>query len=395
LVALCAQTIRIPSPNPPGDTRDIARFVVQHLAASGLDAKIHAPLAEMPNVVATLGVAGAHPHVVLNAHLDQFPATPEGWTYPPYAGVVADGKIWGRSGADMKGGVAAALFIAREMGRTPPRSGRITFSFSSDEESGGKWGTTWLLDNVAEMKGDACIIGDQLGTWAVGVAEKGILWLRLRATGRPGHAAYGSKYSANRTIVRAATVALGLARPVRVDDPQYSSLVEAQRPEMHRWGEQAIELPERVTVNVGKINGGISPNLVAAEASAEIDFRLPWGVTCAGIIDELRAGLDREGLQEVSIERMSGFDPSYTSVSDPLAKAVIANSCDARGSPSLPVVRLGASDARIFRSYGVPTIVYGPEANNMGGIDEHITLDDLVIMTSVHAGAAADLLATR
>ena len=91
-------------------------------------------------------------------------------------------------------------------------------------------------------------------------------------------------------------------------------------------------------------------------------------------------------------EVWSANEPSYTSTSHQLVKSVQANTATARGSASIPVIRLGASDARLFRAHGVPTVVYGPEAYNMGGIDESITVEDLMLTTLVHAGTAIDFL---
>ncbi|MBX5490185.1 MAG: M20/M25/M40 family metallo-hydrolase, partial [Chloroflexi bacterium] len=99
LIALCAQLVRIPSENPPGDTRAVAAFVADSLAAAGLAVQVYAPHPERPNVVATLGPSAARPHLLLNSHLDTFPAG-QGWTYPPFGGTVADGRLYGRGASD-------------------------------------------------------------------------------------------------------------------------------------------------------------------------------------------------------------------------------------------------------------------------------------------------------
>src|SRR5262249_61332808 len=90
---------------------------------------------------------------------------------------------------DMKAGLAVALTAAslvREL--EVSLAGRLTLAFASDEETGGRWGTQWLLGNVAGVRGDACLIGESSGTWSAGIGEKGVLWLRLRSHGVSGHA---------------------------------------------------------------------------------------------------------------------------------------------------------------------------------------------------------------
>ena len=73
-------------------------------------------------------------------------------------------------------------------------------------------------------------------------------------------------------------------------------------------------------------------------------------------------------------------------------RATRANSASVLGRPSLPVLRLGATDARFFRAAGIPTVVFGPKAYNMGGPNEYVTLDDLYATARVHAGVMVDFL---
>lgn len=393
LVELCSQAIRVPSPNPPGDTRAIAAFVLDHLAASGLSPQVHAPKADSPNIVATIGAPNARPNIVINAHLDVFPATPEGWTDPPFSGVVKEGRIYGRGASDMKGGVASALFIARLLRGATLARGRITFTFSSDEETGGRWGTAWLLQNLADVRGDACIIGDQLGTWAIGIGEKGMFWIRVRAMGSPGHAAYGSSRSANAKLIKAANLVLEETGSRSSADRELAEVIERQRSEMWRWGPEAGQMLDSVSVNVGVLGGGISPNLVADHSMAEIDIRLPVGIDGSTVLSRIKKRLGHNGVGDVTIETITLAEPTYTSSTSPLVRAVRANTREMRGEESIPVIRLGASDARLFRAFGVPAVVYGPAAYNMGGIDECITVEDLVITTGTHLGATLDLLA--
>ncbi|HCE71279.1 MAG TPA: hypothetical protein DET67_08680, partial [Ruegeria sp.] len=81
------------------------------------------------------------PPVMLAAHYDVVPVTEDTlgeWDHPPFAGVVADGFVWGRGTLDNKGALIAALTAAEKLindGFTPERT--IYFSFGGDEETGG------------------------------------------------------------------------------------------------------------------------------------------------------------------------------------------------------------------------------------------------------------------
>ena len=71
------------------------------------------------NLFARIG--SGSPHICFAGHTDVVPPGDESlWTYPPFAGVVEDGALYGRGAADMKGAIAcfaaAALDFARAKG---------------------------------------------------------------------------------------------------------------------------------------------------------------------------------------------------------------------------------------------------------------------------------------
>jgi acetylornithine deacetylase/succinyl-diaminopimelate desuccinylase-like protein len=55
-------------------------------------------------------------------------------------------------------------------------------------------------------------------------------------------------------------------------------------------------------------------------------------------------------------------------------------------------MRVGASDARLYRAFGVPSVVFGCTPFGMGGPDEHILVDELVAVAQVHALTALRFL---
>jgi succinyl-diaminopimelate desuccinylase len=146
LVALTVELIRIPTVNPPGEAyRPCAELVGRRLAARGFevtylrgtgapgDSERH----PRTNVVARRPGPRPGPCVHLNSHLDVVEPG-HGWSVDPFAGVVADGKVWGRGACDMKGGLAASIIACEALLEVlPDHPGTLEISGTVDEESGG------------------------------------------------------------------------------------------------------------------------------------------------------------------------------------------------------------------------------------------------------------------
>src|SRR5207248_2322723 len=108
----------------------------------GLDYDLVAPQPTMPNVVATVEGGEPGPHLVLNGHLDVFPAgEPARWSGDPFSGAIRDGKLYGRGVTDMKVGTAASLVTFAYLAELRQHlKGKLTLTAVSDEETFGPWG---------------------------------------------------------------------------------------------------------------------------------------------------------------------------------------------------------------------------------------------------------------
>jgi len=392
LFELCSRLIQIPSENPPGETTKLASFIRDHLESRRIPVEWHEPMAGRPNLVATIG--SSPPNLVLSGHLDEFPAG-AGWTRPPFSGAIEEGRIWGRGAGDMKAGLAVALTVASLVSELEvPLAGRLTLAFASDEETGGQWGTQWLLGNVAAVRGDACLIGESSGTWSAGIGEKGVLWLRLHSRGVSGHAAYQQGVSAV-TAMRAALASVERmhGRKARGDKAVARVIARQRGAAERRWGRGTGRLADTLAVSVGTLQGGGQVNLIPEAAMAEVDFRVPPGLTTASVEKEARRRIKQAARSRVEVVAFNQCDPYVTSPDAALVKLVLANARTLNRRTVLPVVRLGYTDGRFFRRAGIPTVVYGPAVHNMGGPDEYIETADLLEVAAVHLGAVLDLLA--
>ncbi|MEW5420932.1 acetylornithine deacetylase [Amorphus sp. 3PC139-8] len=141
LVDLLCKLIAFETPAPPArNTAGVQRFVADRLAAMGFAIDMWDVYPNDPNVVGTLkGAHGdSHKSLIINGHVDVAEVSPEeAWATGPFQPFVKDGAVIGRGAADMKGGVAGALFalkLLRDAGVAFP--GDVIFESVIGEEVG-------------------------------------------------------------------------------------------------------------------------------------------------------------------------------------------------------------------------------------------------------------------
>jgi len=169
--------LKAPSPNPPGDTRTAAKYITDYLDQKGIEYKVVAPDPEKPNIVSTFKTPRDGRHLILNGHIDVFPVgTGEGWSQDPWGGALVDDKIYGRGACDMKAGATAMIYtytVLHEM--MDELSGSLTLTAVSDEETGGRLGAGWIVENMPHTIGDCCINAEPSSPHTIRFGEKGIL----------------------------------------------------------------------------------------------------------------------------------------------------------------------------------------------------------------------------
>lgn len=396
---ILSKAVQFNTDNPPGDTRPLADYLHAFLQDRGIRSRIYDPVKENPNVVAYIGDASGRPHLVLNGHIDQFPADdPALWSDDPYSGRIREGKIFGRGVSDMKGGTIAsmlAMVLMHELG--VPLNGRLSFMGVSDEETGGKWGTGWLLDNVPELLGDAVLNGEPYAPDVIGVGERGSYRFVLRVDGEPMH---GALSAGDNAICKLAEALLAL-RPIVKEEaktpPEMKAVIEKEKLYTRSPQDTGRQwMLDHPSYNVGVIRGGTKINVVPRYGEAEVDIRIPWGMTPEFIEKKVQALLQDAGCKEAKItEIVTSNTPTYTPLDDRLVGIVRQNAMEEIGREPIYFCGMGGTDCRFFRWRGIPSVVYGPRPVNMGGIDEHISVDEYLTVIKVHACAIIDFLGLK
>jgi succinyl-diaminopimelate desuccinylase len=395
VIELCAELIRIPSENPPGDTGGIAALIETKLSANPAIA-LRRIIARKPAVNLIAKLSGERPgrRLVINGHLDTFPVgNLAGWTVDPFGGAAREERLYGRGAADMKAGLAVAvstaLLLAEHRGAL---AGELVLTLVGDEETGGEWGTRYLLANEPDALGDAMLNGDAGSPDVLRFGEKGQLWIEIEARGRSHH---GAHVHLGENAIESLMAALGRLTELRhlpcpiPDGIRAAILAAGPRSELVS-GSGETDALQGITVNIGTIEGGSSVNLIPDRATARADIRFPPGLAVADVVAEIERRMG--GLRNVAVRALSSSEPNWTDPAHEIVARTTANAEEYLGRAPACNMRLGFSDARFYRYQGIPSVVYGPVPHNMGGPDEHVTLEDLRAVFYVHAMTAFDFL---
>ncbi len=250
-VELLRLLIRTRSTNPPGDEIHLARKVRDMVAELGLEVDLMPFDEGRANLVARLKGRGDGPGLIFSAHFDTVPEGEAPWEFPPYEGVVRDGRVFGRGAADMKGGMAAMLKAAEALARHRVAiEGDLILAFTSGETSNCIGARRLVEAGMLEDAG-AFLVSEPTGL-EVCIAEKAALWLSATAAGRTSH---GSQPHAGVNAIEA------LAR----------FLVAL---EGFDFGVPPDPLLGAPTIAVGTIRGGVAINVTPDRGRAELDIRL-------------------------------------------------------------------------------------------------------------------------
>lgn len=392
-----AQTIfrdllRIDTTNPPGNELTAAKYVKDVLNREGLEVTLLESAPDRANVVTRLSGDGSKRPLLLHGHLDVVHAEPDKWSMPPFSAEIKDGFIWGRGAVDMKNFVSQSMIVMALLKREGVKLKRdLIFAAVADEENGMRAGSVWLTQNHPELVRAEYAIGEGGGfqmhlagqvVFPVMIAEKGVCWLRLRATGTPGH---GSVPHGDNALVKLAEAAAALgnkrlplhvtpatrqmiqamaqAQPAikglvlkQVLNPVLSDLIiDKVLPDKSQAAGIAALLHNTVSPTV--FRAGDKTNVIPSEATLELDGRILPGQTKESFIDEIKQvigdGFEIEIINEAAPVEVPFDDPFVDTVREVMKTA-------APEAIVIPFLMPGYTDAKNFNSLGAITYGFAP-----------------------------------
>lgn len=410
---LCRELIRIDTTNT-GDTttsageRTAAEYVAEKLSEVGLEPRIYESAAGRATVVARYeGADPSRPALLLHGHLDVVPADASEWSVHPFSGEEKDGYIWGRGAVDMKDFDAMLLAVVRQwkrQGKVPPRD--LVLMFLADEEAAGTYGAHFMVDShpevfegvteaVGEVGGFSVSINNDLRLYMIETAEKGLDWLRLTASDRPGH---GSMIHDDNAVTRLCEAVAKVGRhrfPVELTPTVRAFLeevsevldmeIDLENPEaaIAKLGpiSRIIGATIRHTANPTRLAAGYKENVIPGRASAVIDCR-PLPGRAQEFLSQLREVIG----PDIDIDHIHQQPGLETTFDGPLVDAMAQSlrHFDSGARP-VPYMLSGGTDAKAFARLDIRCFGFAPLklpadldfSALFHGIDERVPVDGL------------------
>ena len=366
--------------------------------------------------------------IALAAHQDVVPANEapdSGWSYPPFAGEVAEGYVWGRGALDCKGSLISIMEAVNNLirdGFEPRRT--VYLLFGHDEECSGSRGAVELARTLEDRGIRLALLLDEGGSITkgtlpgidspvamIGITEKGHLTLKLKATTRAGHASTPSSQTA--------IGALGLAIATLENNPfpQHLDMVEFmmsffgdEMPFLDRmmlantWlfgsavkrkmsAKPTTDANTRTTIAPTIIRGGTAENVLPATAEALINLRIYPGETVRETYERIYDLVADETLEVLpahgeTLESEHTWEPTEISNIDSPQFRLLSRLARSAYPQALvaPFMMNGATDARHYTDLSHYIFRFSPmtlsqeDQETVHGVNERLSFENAARM---------------
>jgi acetylornithine deacetylase len=343
---------------------DIIGFIENYLRERGFRlTRISNATGQKAGLFAETGPSGGG--LLLSGHTDVVPTEGQVWTRDPFRLSHEDGKYYGRGTTDMKGYLACMLSAADKAAKRDLKE-PLKLVFSYDEEIGCV-GIQHMADRLAPLLGTprACFVGEPT-EMRVAVGHKGKAAIKATCNGQSGHSALAPKF----------VNALHLAADFVVELAKVQTWLATQ------GAHDAAYDIACSTVHIGKLTGGVALNIVPDHAELILEYRHLAADRQDMIMDLIRDAATRVARRyqpdypeaKIALDRYNAYPGLDVSEGAP----VVALAQRLAGNQEVTKVAFG-TEAGVFASLGVPTIVCGPGSMEGQGHkpDEYISGEQL------------------
>jgi acetylornithine deacetylase len=301
------------------------------------------------NLFATLGDS-PKPGLILSGHTDVVPVDGQNWDTDPFVVTEAEGKLFARGSADMKGFIGIILTQAPKF-IAALNSNRLDaplhYALSYDEEV-GCLGVRGLIRDLEEngITAAGCVVGEPTSMQPI-IAHKGTHRFRCAVHGREAHSSYVThgvnaiEYAA-RLVVYIRQIADRLAQ---IEKRDYGFTVPYS------------------TLSTGLIRGGIAANVIPKDCEFHFDMRTLPQASPDALYQEIRTYAEELAREMQKVDPRSSIDLVWASQTVGLAAAetdaIVRWALQLSNNSTVGKVSYG-TEAGLFQKMGVPTVICGP-----------------------------------
>jgi succinyl-diaminopimelate desuccinylase len=375
VVQLCRDLLKIKSVNPPGDELAAAEYIFGVMAKAGLEAELvkHSPT--RASALVRLRGSGKAPALLFSGHIDTVPVGAEAWVHEPFSGAVADGKIWGRGSADMKGGVAALMMAMKILAEArSPLKGDIILAATAGEEINSLGAT--VIASRKDLGPVQAVLIPEPSANELFIAEKGAFWVELTTQGKTAH---GSMPDLGRNAV------LMMVR-----------LIEAF--EKLDIPFKAHPLLDGFSRSVNTISGGVKTNVVPDACTATIDMRTVPGQDHQAILGQIEGLIADLGRKIADFRAAAKIINDRAPVETPADNPAVGVFSEVIGettgrSPVPKGTRYFTDGVVLAPALNAPLLICGPGAPGLAHQpNEYIEIDKLLESVRIYTLAAMRFL---
>ena len=369
-VELTQELIRFNTINPPGNEDQVCEYLAKLLESVGYECRKIEFAPHRMSLVAKIGACSKEkPSISFTGHVDVVPLGARTWRHEPFAGVIEDGKLYGRGSSDMKSGVAAFVVAAMKMADSVKKGAGVSLIITAGEETGCE-GAFHLAasQEILDFLGPAgCFIVAEPTANEPLLGHKGAYWLKASTDGITAHG----------------------SMPERGDNAFYKLAKAALTLEKFSFDTPPHQLMGQGTLNVGTAKSGININSVPDAAEMTLDIRTVAGQSHSHIYGCLCKALG----PTVRLDTIIDIEGVFTPASDPWVASVF-DFCEKTNGvrPTEKTVSYFTDASALKPVIGnPPTVILGPGQPEMAHqTDEFCYVDKIVDATQLFSDLILD-----
>jgi len=369
-IALTQELIRFNTINPPGNEDQVCNYLATILESAGFECRKIEFAPRRMSLVAKIGACSTqHPSICFTGHVDVVPLGGRSWKYEPFAGLIEDGKLFGRGSSDMKSGVAAFVVAAMKTAKAAKAGSGVSLIITAGEETGCE-GAFHIAasQEILEFLGPAgCFIVAEPAANEPLLGHKGAYWLKASTEGITAHG----------------------SMPERGENAFYKLAKAALTLEKFTFDTPAHPMMGQGTLNVGTAKAGININSVPDAAEMTLDIRTVAGQSHAHIYGCLCKALG----PIVKLDTIIDIEGVFTPASDPWMATVFDRCEEVNGVRPIEKTVSYFTDASALKPVigNPPTVILGPGQPEMAHqTDEFCYVDKITDATKLFEALIVD-----